>query len=132
MGRLVVLRHIEPDANEHFDLLLERDDRPTVERRLLTFRLDRPIDLAEVAEFNATRSPDHRAVYLDYEGPLPAPGRPGSDARGMVERVATGRCTISAETPDFAELSVEIGGRAARFTGERVAGAGDAWRFTRA
>lgn len=131
MGRLVLLRHVEPDANEHFDLLLERDGQPGVDRRLLTFRVDQPIDLADVAEFNAIRTADHRAVYLDYEGPLPAPGGPPSSSRGVVGRVLEGRCTIHAESPEFAELSVEIGGRTARYTGERLAGAGGAWRFSR-
>jgi hypothetical protein len=54
----------------------------TTAAALLTFRThDRPD--ASPAPFLATRLPDHRSLYLDYEGEV-------SQGRGHVERVASG------------------------------------------
>jgi len=51
---------------------------------LVGFRLDRrPDDLAAGAQIKARRMPDHRARYLDFEGPL-------SDNRGRVKRLRSG------------------------------------------
>lgn len=76
----VALRHTLPDGSWHIDWMLARSPSPA--GPLLTFRLpmtldDLPLDAAILVE----QLNDHRALYLDYEGPL-------SDERGFVERVA--------------------------------------------
>lgn len=134
MPRLVILRHAKGNAEDdaHFDLLLERDS--TDDRRALTFRLDRLVDLTAAAEFEGERIRDHRAVYFEYEGPVPAPGS-GGPHDGEVTRVAAGRCEIHVATPDLLDVSIEIEGRPARFVGERIGGGGHdglgLWRFNR-
>jgi hypothetical protein len=51
---------------------------------LLTFRCDRwPLCDCDVI----TRQPDHRRMYLDYQGPI-------SGDRGEVARIASGLCRI--------------------------------------
>ncbi|HEX8877076.1 MAG TPA: hypothetical protein VF777_10035 [Phycisphaerales bacterium] len=88
--RAVLLLH-EGFGAPHIDLLLERDDGP-----LATFRAPVGISLAlgpaQTAAFEAERSPDHRRVYLDYEGPV-------SNQRGTVRRVATLTLHAFVETP---------------------------------
>lgn len=126
MGRAVLLQHDDPgDAGSHFDLLIERDTPAGAP--LISFRLAEPLDPRSVAEFHALRTPDHRPVYLDYEGPLPAPGNPASRARGRVTRLWRVPAALLAETPDFLEVSLAD----ARFTAERLAPLNE-WRFTRA
>jgi hypothetical protein len=97
MGRMVLLRHTLGDGSWHYDWLLDpagpgpgrRGRAPESgadERRLITFRLsDRPDALSVAQVLHGVRLPDHRALYLDFEGPL-------SDGRGRVERVAVGEC----------------------------------------
>ncbi|MEZ6243352.1 MAG: hypothetical protein R3B57_09940 [Phycisphaerales bacterium] len=96
--RCVLLRHDEPSAAWHHDLLLERP--PSIpqaasdpdDRRLITFRLaENPFDPA-ISEADARRLSDHRAHYLDYEGPLSAD-------RGRVRRLATARILHLDESP---------------------------------
>jgi hypothetical protein len=78
--RVVLLLH-EGHGATHIDLLLERDDGP-----LVTFRAPVAVTLllgdGAAATFEAERLPDHRRVYLEYEGPV-------SNNRGTVRRVAT-------------------------------------------
>src|ERR1019366_9850463 len=70
MPRFVVLEHDHPVL--HWDLMLEADGG------LLTWRLGQP-PLPSSAAIKATRLPDHRMMYLDYEGPI-------SGDRGTVKR----------------------------------------------
>lgn len=79
----VILRHESPPSYKppHWDLLLSWD----TSAELTTWELSGP-PLAS-AEFDARPLPDHRRMYLEYEGPL-AP-RDGQD-RGSVWRVASG------------------------------------------
>lgn len=85
----VVLRHETPDRGHHFDWLLAPDDRP--ETLLLTFRVPRnPAASAEDDSLDAARLPDHRRLYLDYEGPI-------SGNRGHVTRVARGRWLLPSD-----------------------------------
>lgn len=76
MARYTVLRHTMPPhsvRNDHFDILLENGDM------LATWEIkDWPPQGAQAA----TRLPDHRPFYLDYEGPI--------DGRGSVKRVCAG------------------------------------------
>lgn len=87
--RWVLLRHTLADGSWHFDWMLERErpaapDDPNA-RRLLTLRtLTRPDELTPAA-FDAVLIPDHRARYLDYQGPI-------SGGRGRVDRVVGGTC----------------------------------------
>jgi hypothetical protein len=81
MRRTVVLLHKRHGFPDHFDWLIDQPDL-NAEHRLITFRVvDRP-DLC--GSFTAQKSPDHRAIYLDYEGEL-------SGGRGEVSRVAEGK-----------------------------------------
>ena len=79
----VLLRHDLPDGSHHFDWLLARDP----EGPLLTFRLDRDVAAEPTPSFAGQQLPDHRRLYLDYEGPI-------SGDRGTVRSVARGRCEI--------------------------------------
>jgi len=71
--RFVILEHDHPFL--HWDLLLETDSLLTSWRLLQQPRTGRSVD--------AERLPDHRPLYLDYEGPV------GKD-RGSVKRIAAG------------------------------------------
>ncbi len=77
MLRTVVLLHTLPDGSSHFDWMLEQPGRGD----LVTFRCTRSPH--EAGQWDAERLPDHRRVYLDYEGPI-------SGNRGDVRRVASG------------------------------------------
>lgn len=80
MPRFVLLHHqLPPDSDRvsHWDLMLERDDTG----QLTTWALDElPQPGLTIA---AMRLGDHRADYLDYEGPV-------SGNRGTVARVDAG------------------------------------------
>lgn len=88
--RFAVLLHQLPEGSresDHFDLLLEH------EGTLLTWRL--AIEpLLENARSLATKLPDHRLVYLTYEGPI-------SGNRGTVTRVAEGELEWDNYPNDF-------------------------------
>ena len=75
--RFVILRH-SGHGPLHYDWMLEEGDA------LATWRTaDGPEALVVGQAVEATRLPDHRLAYLDYEGPV-------SGGRGNVERVAAG------------------------------------------
>lgn len=80
MGRTVLLLHRLPDGASHYDWLTQ----VVPGGPLLAFRVSHRIDHADITRFRAQRLADHRAAYLDYEGPV-------SGNRGDVERVAAGR-----------------------------------------
>ena len=71
--RCVILRHDHPIL--HWDFLLERDEL------LESWRLLREPVLDEW--IRAEKLPDHRTVYLTYEGPV-------SGDRGHVSRIVSG------------------------------------------
>jgi len=97
--RSVLLEHATPDGGSHLDWMIERPgagDDPD-EHRLITFRC-RADPLAHAADARPTRPPwtgdrlpDHRAVYLDYEGPI-------SGDRGSVRRLWSTACEVLEET----------------------------------
>ena len=95
MPRFVLLWHDCPPEHgtgAHWDLMIEREGTG-LEHRLATWRLDvLPHAWAESLLLEAAQEeretiavalPDHRAHYLDYEGPL-------SGGRGTVSRIAEG------------------------------------------
>ena len=126
MPRAVILRHDLPDATWHYDWMIERTlpdleqdppsrSTPGPDRRcLLTLRLDPapvppPLE-PDPAPFLAERLPDHRALYLDHEGPV-------SGGRGTVARVAAGVGAVVRESPDELVLEADFAGVTCRFRG---------------
>ncbi|WP_077023729.1 DNA polymerase ligase N-terminal domain-containing protein [Fuerstiella marisgermanici] len=71
--RFVILEHNHPFL--HWDLLMERDGA------LASWRLLQPVVCGQWID--AEVLPDHRMMYLDYEGPV-------SRDRGSVKRIAGG------------------------------------------
>ena len=82
-GRYVILAHQTHDGL-HWDLMLEWGDI------LKTWSLAQEPDRYSTTLIG-TPLPDHRILYLDYEGPI-------SGNRGEVRRWDTGRFTLIAET----------------------------------
>lgn len=74
MPRFVILTHDHPTW--HWDFMLEAGDV------LRTWRLDSDPSSSDPIE--ATPLPDHRLIYLDYEGPV-------SNQRGSVQRWDAGQ-----------------------------------------
>jgi hypothetical protein len=82
MPRFVVLRHEMPAGDprpDHYDLMLEQGSV------LWTWTCSRLPDEAEPVE--AERLPDHRLLYLEFEGDL-------SGGRGCVRRIDAGDYTL--------------------------------------
>lgn len=95
MPRFVILEHDHPFL--HWDLLFERGEG------LKTWRLHDPPEESgtEKGETIAAEAlPDHRPVYLDYEGPV-------SGNRGTVKRWTAGEYTLRRETDDCWEADVQ-------------------------
>ena len=82
MPRFVVLEHDHPVL--HWDLLLEAGGV------LQTWRLAQP-PLASSSSIEALQLPDHRLMYLDYEGPI-------SGNRGNVKRWDAGTFDEAADS----------------------------------
>ncbi|WP_146678798.1 hypothetical protein [Pirellula sp. SH-Sr6A] len=84
MTQFVILRHEYPAGNErqdHWDLLLEPPKSAGEAPLLLCFAIPSPIK--DWAGAVVQKLPDHRRLYLHYEGPI-------SGDRGLVRRIATG------------------------------------------
>jgi len=79
--RFVILRH-QRTADTHWDLLLELSH----EGLLVTFQVHLPPQQWG-PDLPAIRLPDHRRIYLDYEGEI-------SGGRGHVTRVDAGTVEI--------------------------------------
>lgn len=78
----VQLLHELPDGSQHVDWMIAQDSRG--EAPLATFRLPQRLDeLLEGEHLRAERLPDHRPLYLRYEGPI-------AGGRGRVRRLAEG------------------------------------------
>ncbi len=117
--RAVVLRHDQPGDAWHHDLLLERPPRSSQaaadpdDRRLIAFRVAPPPHEPATTRAEATRLPDHRALYLDYEGPL-------TRGRGAVRRLATGRVRSLHEAPSSIAAAIDFPQGSVALQGERV------------
>jgi D-psicose/D-tagatose/L-ribulose 3-epimerase len=80
--RFAVLRHEQID-HPHLDLLIETaPGQPLATWRCQQWPITGPAPLL--------RQPDHRRLYLDYEGSI-------SGSRGEVRRIAAGQCTRSVD-----------------------------------
>jgi hypothetical protein len=96
MPRFVVLRHEPPVTSErtlHWDLMLESEGVLRTWALSCEPRLD--------ATIAGQQLPDHRAAYLDYEGPI-------SGDRGVVQRWDVGTYEVQRETGD--ELQITLRG----------------------
>lgn len=121
MGRTVLLLHRLPDGSSHFDWLIQKGSSGP----LIAFRVAERIDRPGVAAFRAQRIPDHRAEYLDYEGPV-------SGDRGEVQRLAAGRAELHAAESRLTAV-VDFGSGPRRWQGvPEVGGASGEgwWRFS--
>jgi hypothetical protein len=106
--RSVLLEHTLPDASVHFDWLIKRPHAsdPPPEHRMVTFRCaDDPLE--SPGAWTGTRIPDHRAHYLEYEGPV-------SGDRGAVRRIWRCPCRLLLETPERVEVELHIPNRPPR------------------
>ena len=121
--RFAIQCHTMPEG-VHFDLLIAAGPRPGSPKRdssrfggpLATWRLEKlPTDLAAGESLPATALPDHRAIYLSYEGRV-------SGGRGSVAPADAGECVILLRTQDL--WMVELSGRRVRgrFTLRRLDG----------
>lgn len=82
MTRTVQLQHDLPDGTSHVDWMLEWS--ACEPGQLVSIRLETPLNTLEKGTFlPGTRLKDHRAAYLEYEGPL-------SNDRGHVRRLERG------------------------------------------
>src|SRR5262249_16221435 len=96
MPRFAILTHDHPHL--HWDFLLEAGEA------LRAWRLDGELEIGGGA--SAMALPDHRLIYLDYEGPV-------SGGRGTVTRWDSG--TYEAERWEPDEIQVTL-------RGERILG----------
>jgi hypothetical protein len=88
MPRFVILTHDHPYL--HWDFLLEHGDG------CRTWRLLTDPSLSSL-EIDAEALPDHRLLYLDYEGPV-------SSDRGSVTRWDTGTFEWQVNNSEFCEV----------------------------
>ena len=113
---MVLLRHELEDAGSHFDWMID----PGAGRGLISFRLSCRFDLGGSEQFEAIRIPDHRRLYLEYEGPI-------SGNRGRVVRLACGSVAVLGEEEDRLRLVGHLGDWTGILVGQRESG--DSWRF---
>ncbi len=113
MPRFAILQHEGPEGL-HWDLLLETGSV------LRAWALPQPP--APGVELAARGLPDHRPLYLDYEGPI-------SGGRGTVTAWDRGNYRCLRESD--AELAIEFSGGKLRggATLRRPPGTADPWRF---
>jgi hypothetical protein len=113
MPRFALLIHDSP-RGLHYDFLLE------VGGVLMTWGLPRQPEVGVEIECEAL--PDHRPLYLEYEGPI-------SDGRGTVSRWDRGE--FVAHVWNELEIVAELAGKrlAGRVELRRLPGAAGRWRF---
>ena len=112
-GRFVILEHRTAPA-VHWDFMLEWGEV------LRTWSLTQPP--APACKLDATSIPDHRKLFLDYEGPI-------SRGRGTVTRWDSGRFTLVSGREGT--IVVELAGRklAGRATLDRKTPGAPSWLF---
>ncbi|HUN80290.1 MAG TPA: DNA polymerase ligase N-terminal domain-containing protein [Phycisphaerae bacterium] len=112
--RFVTLHHTQKDGS-HFDLMILRGEK------LATWKFVHPPESG--GPVNCERLPDHRTMYLDYEGPV-------SNDRGNVMQHDQGTCTIES----WADSRIEINFNGVKLTGRCTLTRSDPdqpWRFSR-
>lgn len=92
------------------DWLIGSPDHPPDQGPLVAFRVAHPPDQWKAAGATvAERLRDHRRLYLEHEGPLPASPDPRADPdRGRVLRLAAGRVTFDLWTPGRSVVGVDL------------------------
>ena len=119
MVRYVVLHHRRlSSGNSHFDWMFENGES------LLTWATDSLPSRTSASSVPANKLPDHRALYLTYEGPL-------SDDRGDVSQVEKGyfnAICIQADHYEF-ELTGDRAGTLSFKRNQRGLDATWAWSF---
>jgi len=99
----------------HYDLMLEED------QALATWQLaDCPGELATGQQLPARKLKDHRAAYLDYEGPV-------SGGRGHVRLFDKGAYETIHRTPDCWQVRLDGQKLSGRFELRRVGPSPDEW-----
>ncbi|MEM7457284.1 MAG: hypothetical protein AAF456_23275 [Planctomycetota bacterium] len=91
----------EDDRQDHFDLMVQLPGQPD---SLATWAVAVTVDLKSDSDFqvSAIRLDDHRAEYLEYEGPI-------SKDRGSVTRVESGRASWDSVVDGSFQLRLESG-----------------------
>ena len=121
----VLLRHDLPDGTWHVDWLIGGD--PGGVEPLIAFRLaSRPDELQPGQSIIAERLPDHRPLYLTYEGPV-------SGGRGIIKRLVSGQVAGLSQRGQRWAMTVEwSGSRNAADCGQLVLEKknGDQWQLT--
>lgn len=114
MSRYVILRHDAPQGL-HWDFMIETGEL------LRTWSLPRPPESG--VDMLGRSLPDHRPMYLDYEGPI-------SGGRGSVSRWDRGAYEILHESDT--ELTVQLTGEklTGRATLEQSAADRRQWHFS--
>jgi hypothetical protein len=112
MLRFVILVHNHPHL--HWDFMLEREAGGA----LRSWRLEKPPEPG--TPIRAEALPDHRRLYLDYEGPV-------SGNRGEVKRWDAGEAGVVSESPDT--IAIELTGQRIRGNVELHRLADDGWTF---
>lgn len=107
MSRFVILEHDHPTL--HWDLLLDNGEQRVPTWRLRQAPSEQPqleagmrfaAKAANMEKIDAVKLPDHRRMYLDYEGPV-------SGDRGQVTRWDAGQYIEIGRQEDVRELRLE-------------------------
>jgi hypothetical protein len=117
MNPAVLLKHELPDGSSHYDWMIQRPGRG----QLITFRLDKRIDMAPPEHFVGKRLPDHRPEYLAYEGEV-------SGNRGRVAKLSDGKLDIEVDVHGHFRVAGMMGATRGAFDG-RLQPDGN-WAFT--
>ena len=120
---MVLLRHTvaaQPGAgDDHFDLMIQEGSDPASPLRSWRVWVD-VSTLRTGDHFIAEPTPNHRAAYLTYEGPV-------SGDRGTVQRISMGSAVIWDEGTHLHIMTRWADGSFQRLLGRRVDDR--AWRF---
>lgn len=118
------MRHELPDGSWHYDLMIAAQPgsvgtdtlRPLFTLRLPATTSPTPGD-PDCQEFRAQRIDNHRALYLDYQGPV-------SQSRGTVARLGSGTGATVGVLERGGRETILIGLGASRFQSQGGAGDG--------
>ena len=121
MPQTVILQHQLPNGDSHFDWMIDQPHLLT-EHRLLTFRCEIRPDFLPRNGMIAQMLPDHRKVYLTYEGHL-------TDNRGSVTRVAQGTIEIVERTEQSMQMQVQWPSSNQIIEGTCIESSSSSWRF---